>query len=342
MNHPLTVITVSLVSLSVLACVSLIVGPIPIPLAATVGWVLGWDGMSGIALSETQQAILWELRLPRILTACLVGGSLGISGVGFQGLFRNPLADPYVIGASSGAALGVTLALVVGFQFSLLGLGGTALAAFLGSILSVVAVFTIGSIGDNRSPLSLLLAGVALSSMINALVSLLMYMHDEKVVVILAWLMGSLTGNDWRGVLTTSIGALIGFAILLSLSRPLDVFLLGDLTSQSLGLDLIRFRVLVVTGSSIATAAAVAAAGIIGFVGLIAPHIARALVGPRHAWLIPMSGCVGAAILLLADGLARTVVAPAELPVGIVTAILGCPFFLFVLKSRSTLGGTAS
>lgn len=339
MNHPLIVIVVSFLLLWVLACVSLVVGPISIPLIGTAEWLFGWDRT---ALSETERAILWELRLPRIITACLVGGSLGVSGVGFQGLFRNPLADPYVIGASSGAALGVTLALVVGFQFSLLGLGGTALAAFVGSILSVVVVFLIGSIGNDRSALSLLLAGVALSSMINALVSLLMYMHDEKVVVILAWLMGSLTGNDWETVATTMVGAIVGFGILWSLSRPLDVFLLGDLTSQSLGLDLARFRILVVTGSSIATAAAVAAAGIIGFVGLIAPHVARALVGPRHAWLIPMSACVGATILLLADGFARTIVAPAELPVGIVTAILGCPFFLFVLKSRSSIGGTAS
>ena len=319
------------------ALTNLIVGPISIPLAGTLEWLLGWNPSS---LSPTEQAILWNLRLPRIVTACFVGGSLGLSGVGFQALFRNPLADPYVIGASSGAALGVTLALVCGLQSTYWGLGTTALSALLGAIACVVLVFALGSIGREVSALSLLLTGVALSSMINAIVSLLMYLNDEKVVVILAWLMGSLADNNWNVVAMTGMSASIGFITLLALSRAVDAFSLGDSTSQSLGLNLNQFRFLMVAGSSIATAAAVAAAGIIGFVGLIAPHIARTLVGPRHAYLMPMSACVGAIILLVADGVARTVVAPAELPVGIVTAILGCPFFLFVLKSRSLIGGT--
>tara|TARA_R110002073_G_scaffold60209_22_gene151299 strand:- start:3072 stop:4091 length:1020 start_codon:yes stop_codon:yes gene_type:complete len=339
LNRCIFVLVASGVLLFVLALVSLVVGPIPIRLTSVVQWLIGGDGVS---LTSTEQAILWELRLPRIVTACFVGGSLGISGVGFQALFRNPLADPYVIGASSGAALGVTLALVTGFQLSFMGLGGTALAALLGSILAVIVVFAIGSVGRDGSSLSLLLAGVALSSMINALVSLMMYLHEEKVVVILAWLMGSLADNDWNVVLATAIASFAGFSILFSLSRALDAFSLGDVASQSLGLDLVRFRILMVTGSSLATAAAVAAAGIIGFIGLIAPHIARALVGPRHRFLIPMSAIVGATLLLIADGLARTIVAPAELPVGIVTAILGCPFFLFLLKTRAKVGGLAS
>jgi iron complex transport system permease protein len=169
-----------------------------------------------------------------------------------------------------------------------------------------------------------------------------MYLNDDSVVVILAWLMGSLAGNDWSVVFATTLSSLLGFAILWSMSRPMDVFLLGDVTSESLGLDLFRFRILLVVGSSIATAAAVASAGIIGFVGLIAPHVARRLVGPRHLWLLPMSACVGAAIMMVADVAARTVVAPAELPVGILTAILGCPFFLFLLKSsKETQDGAA-
>ena len=332
MKSPVVTFVTAFVLLLALAIVSLISGAVSISVYGVLQWIVGLEAAS---LTETERTILTQLRLPRVVTACLVGGSLGIAGVGFQGLFRNPLADPYVIGASSGAGLGVTLAVVFGFQVSVMGLSGIAVSAVVGSLLAVAVVFGIGSVGRGSSVLTLLLAGVAVSSMINALASLLMYMNDDSVVVILAWLMGSLAGNDWSVVLATAVSSLVGFSILWSMSRPMDVFLLGDVTSQSLGLDLFRFRLLLVAGSSIATAAAVASAGIIGFVGLIAPHIARRVVGPRHLQLLPMSACVGAAIMLVADVVARTVVAPAELPVGILTALLGCPFFLFLLKSRS-------
>lgn len=332
MKFPVVKFGIALALLLVLTIVSLISGAVSISVYGVLQWVVGLEAAS---LTETERTILMQLRLPRVITACLVGGSLGIAGVGFQGLFRNPLADPYVIGASSGAGLGVTLAVVLGFQASVMGLSGIAVSAVVGSLIAVAVVFAIGSVGRGSSVLTLLLAGVAVSSMINAIASLLMYMNDDSVVVILAWLMGSLAGNDWNVVLATAVSSLVGFSILWSMSRPMDVFLLGDVTSQSLGLDLFRFRLLLVAGSSIATAAAVASAGIIGFVGLIAPHIARRVVGPRHLQLLPMSACVGAAIMLVADVVARTVVAPAELPVGILTALLGCPFFLFLLKSRN-------
>lgn len=331
MNRPLTFILISSALLLLLAAVSSTVGAVSIPISSIVGGLTGADCGD---LTETETAILLHLRLPRIVTACLVGGLLGAAGVAYQGLFRNPLADPYIIGASSGAGLGVVLAVIFGIQMSILGLGGTSLAALTGSSLAVITVYAIGSIGSQDSTLSLLLAGVALSSMINAVVSLLMFMNDEKIVVIFSWLMGSLAGNDWHTVVVTSLSLVVGCGLLWSLSRPLDANLLGDAAAQSLGLDMVRFRIFTVFSAGIATAAAVAAAGIIGFVGLIAPHIGRAFVGTRHAWLIPTSAIVGAFILLVADGIARTVVAPAELPVGIVTALLGCPFFLFLLKSR--------
>lgn len=331
MKVPTVTFTFVFALLLILAVISLVSGAVSISSVGVLRWLVGLETP---LLSETERTILLQLRLPRVLTACLVGGSLGIAGVGFQGLFRNPLADPYVIGASSGAGLGVTLAVVLGFQASIMGLSGIAVAAVAGSLLAVACVFAIGSIGRGSSLLTLLLAGVAVSSMINAIASLLMYLNDDSVVVILAWLMGSLAGNDWNVVCATAVASFVGFGILWSMSRPMDVFLLGDVTSQSLGLNLFQFRILLVVGSSIATAAAVASAGVIGFVGLIAPHIARRLVGPRHLWLLPMSACVGASIMLVADVVARTLVAPAELPVGILTALLGCPFFLFLLKSR--------
>jgi len=334
LNRPLLVIVALSALLFVIAVISLAIGAVSIPLSSMVGMLFG---VSSAAFTETEAAIVSQLRLPRILTACLVGSSLGAAGVGFQCLFRNPLADPYVIGASSGAGLGVTLAVIIGFHVNFLGFSGISLAALIGSVLAVIVVYGIGSIGGQNSPLSLLLAGVALSSMINAVVSLLMFMNDEKIVVIFGWLMGSLAGNDWHVVRATTASSLVGCGLLWSMSRPLDANLLGEAAAQSLGLHTVKFRLLIVTAAGITTAAAVSAAGIIGFVGLIAPHIARAFVGPRHAWLTPTSAIVGAIILLVSDGIARTVVAPAELPVGIVTALLGCPFFLFLLKSRHGL-----
>ena len=331
MKSPVITFVIAVALLLSLAVFSLVSGAVSISSFGILQWLIGLEATS---LNATERTILWQLRLPRVITACLVGGSLGIAGVGFQSLFRNPLADPYVIGASSGAGLGVALAVVLSFQASLMGLSGVALSAMVGSWLAVSIVFAIGSVGRGSSVLTLLLAGVAVSSMINAIASLVMYMNDDSVVVILAWLMGSLAGNDWSVVAATTLSSFLGFFILWSMSRPMDVFLLGDVASESLGMDLFRFRLLIVVGSSIATAAAVACAGIIGFVGLIAPHIARRLVGPRHARLLPMSACAGAAIMMVADLVARTIVAPAELPVGILTALLGSPFFLFLLKSR--------
>lgn len=299
-----------------------------------------WDALEFLLRDEngllsTERTILFELRLPRMITAILVGSSLGIAGVGFQSLFRNPLADPYIIGASSGAALGVTIAIMVGWQATLFGLRTTAVAALLGSLLIVAIVMVIGSLSQRSNSLSLLLAGVALSSMINSIVSLLMFWSEEKIMVIFAWLMGSLANNGWPSIASTSLIALVGLVLLWGLSRPLDSYLLGDVASQSLGLNLTWFRLLLVAGASIATGAAVSSAGIIGFVGLIAPHMARWTVGPKHVWLIPMSACYGAMILIAADSIARTIVAPTELPVGSITALMGCPFFLGLLLFRS-------
>ena len=317
------------------AVVCLCVGAVPIGLADVASMLFD---SSFSSMTATDKSILVQLRLPRIISACLVGASLGAAGVGFQGLFRNPLADPYIIGASSGAGLGVTLAVTMGLRAGFFGFGGIAVAALFGSIVAVTIVFVIGSLSADRSPLSLLLAGVALSSMINAIVSLLMFLNDEKIVVILSWLMGSLSGNDWHVVRATAISSLIGIGLLWVMSRPLDANLLGERAAQSLGLDLLKFRALVVAAASVATASAVSAAGIIGFVGLIAPHIGRYLIGPRHVWLVPTSACIGAIILLVSDAISRTIVAPAELPVGVVTALMGCPFFLLLLKLGSNGG----
>jgi iron complex transport system permease protein len=285
-------------------------------------------------LDETDRAILFQIRLPRIVSAAFVGGALAAAGVGFQGLFRNPLAEPYVIGASSGAGLGVAIVVICGLRASIWSIGATASLAMLGSVSVVMLVLLVGALPRSVSTTSLLLAGVVISSMVNAIVSALMFLFDQKAVVILSWLMGSLASSHWgTAIMAACVGGagMIGIGLL---ARPLDAFALGDAASQSLGLDLARFRWLIIGAASLATAGAVAASGVIGFVGLISPHMARGLVGSRHGMLIPMSICIGACLMLLADAAARSVIAPAELPVGIVTAILGCPFFLWLLLSK--------
>jgi iron complex transport system permease protein len=330
-------LVIGLLSLAlVLACaVTLGIGAVSIAPARSIALLLG-----GQATADADAVILRELRLPRVLLACVIGGGLGTAGAGYQALFRNPLADPFVIGASSGAALGATVAIILGLQATLFGLGGISLLALAGSLGAVALVYAIAAVGRNVSALSLLLAGVAVSSFISALVSLLMFLNDEKLVTIFGWLMGSLSGRGWS-VLGTSVPLiLLGSVSLWLLSRPLDALSFGEDTAASLGVRLAWLRGLVVVAASLSTAAGVAAGGIIAFVGLISPHVARALVGARHALLLPASGLCGAILLVIADCAARTVAAPAELPVGIVTALLGGPFFLVLLKLRQReLGG---
>jgi iron complex transport system permease protein len=321
----LFVVLLAMVALSVCA------GAVAIPPGRVLQALVARGGGE---LDPTQVAIVWELRLPRVLLAVLVGAGLGSAGAGYQGLFRNPLADPFVIGASSGAALGATVAIIAGFESGAWGMSPVAAAAFAGALLAVTLVYGIASVGRQVPTLSLLLAGVAVSSLIGALVSLLMFFHDEMLVNIVGWLMGSLSGRGWAPLRTTTWLVLTAVLALWICSRALDALTFGEETARSLGLNMTRCRLSVVVAASLATAAAVSASGIVGFIGLIAPHVARLFVGARHAAVIPASGFIGAVLLLAADDLARTVVAPAELPVGVMTALLGSPVFLYLLKTR--------
>ncbi len=289
-------------------------------------------------LSDAERTILWRLRLPRILAACLIGSYLAAGGVAFQGLFRNVLAEPFVIGASSGAALGVTLAIIFGMQATILGLGSTTVMALLGALAVVAVVLLIGSSLPAPSTVSLLLAGVVISSLCAALVAGLVIINQQKGGVILSWTMGSLADSHPAGLVAAVCVGMPGLFLLVFLCRALDAYSLGDITSQSLGLDVTWFRWLLIFAASLCTAAAVSVAGVIGFVGLIAPHLGRQFVGGRHIRVLPISMLLGAALLLAADLVARTVAAPAELPVGIVTAVVGSPAFLWLLLSSSRQG----
>ena len=278
--------------------------------------------------------IVRDLRLARVLLAILVGAGLGTAGAAFQALFRNPLADPFVIGASGGAALGATLAITLGLTWNVAGFGPVPLAAFAGSLAAVLIVYTIAGGSGSSSVIGLLLAGAALSTVLSSIVSLLMLISDESMEQIFAWLMGGFGGRSWPHLWSSGPYLILGFVMMWLLARPLDALSCGDETALTIGLPLPRARGAVVAIATLMTAAAVSAAGIIGFVGLVAPHIARLIFGATHHRLIPTSALIGALLTLLADDVARTILAPVELPVGIITSLLGGMFFLYLLKSR--------
>lgn len=308
--------------LAIALVISLGMGPVSIPPAQVLAVLFRHTDPS---LSHTAVAIVWDLRLPRTLLALSIGAGLAVSGSAYQALFQNPLADPYIIGASGGAALGATLAII-------LNINAVTSAAFVGSLLAVALVYIIAQAGGRVSAVNLVLAGVALGMLLSAAVSLLMFLGDSDLHEILAWLMGGLSGRSWPELRMVAPLVAIGIGFLWSLARPLDALTLGEETAQALGLNLLWARTAIVLAATLITAAAVSSGGIIGFVGLLAPHTARRLVGGAHRLEIPMSALVGGLLLVLADDLARTIVAPVELPVGVLTSLLGVPFFLWLLR----------
>jgi iron complex transport system permease protein len=279
--------------------------------------------------------ILLQIRLPRIILAVAVGAALSVSGAAFQGLFRNALADPFVIGASSGAAFGAALSITLGLtlpaSLSRLGVSPISICAFVGALLVVFMAFVISrSVGNPPPSAALLLAGTALSSFFSSLLSLLMVLKDRNLQRVYYWLLGSLNGTTWLELRFLIPVMLIGALMIALCSRPMDLLLQGEDVAESLGVDVRRTRVLVALGASLATAAAVSAAGIIGFVGLIAPHTVRLLTGPSHRKLIPASALGGAILLVVADTVVRST-GGVELPIGVITSLGGAPFFIYLL-----------
>lgn len=285
--------------------------------------------------SPMERAIVFQIRLPRVLAAALVGCALAIAGVLFQGLFRNPMADPYVIGSSGGAALGATLGVVLVPHFSLLGFGATASLAFCFSLLTMIAVYWLARVGGRTPIVTLLLAGFALSAMLGYSTTFVALLHPESYVAVhllTTWLHGAISNTAWSQVAFVAI--MVGLGVLLSfpLARSLNALCLGDEYAQQLGIRVELLRASIIIVGSLLTAAAVALGGLIGFVGLIIPHLVRLLIGPDHVQLLPIAGLAGAIFLILADTLARSVLSPTELPVGILTAFVGGPVFLFLLR----------
>lgn len=294
-------------------------------------------GLSGAEVSPVHKVILVQIRLPRVLLAAVVGGSLAVAGSVFQGLFRNPMADPYVIGISSGAALGAVLAMLTGVSLKLAGFGAVPLFAFTGGILTIMLVYTMARVGRAVPVMTLLLAGIAVSAFLSALVSLFTYFAGEKLHQVVFWLMGGLGGATWHKVRVMIPYALAGYAAVAVFARDLNALLLGEETARHLGVETEKVKKILLVGASLLVAAAVSTSGIIGFVGLVVPHFIRLLAGPDHRFLLPASALLGATLLIATDTLARTIIAPTELPVGIITAMVGAPLFVYLLKKRKKL-----
>jgi iron complex transport system permease protein len=315
------------------AClVGVAVGPVDVGVAAIIRALAARVPFAGVTspLTEVEEAIVFELRLPRVVLGALVGAMLASAGAAFQGAFRNPLADPYLLGAAAGAGLGATLAVAYAPADALNAL--LPVAAFAGAAAAVGAAYVLGRSAGGRSAASLLLAGVVVASFMTAVQTFVQQQNVDTVQEVYSWLLGRLTTAGWSDVLIVLPYAAVSTALLLAHRRLLDVLSVGDEEASALGIDVRRVRVLVIVGATLGTAAAVAVSGLIGFVGIIVPHTIRLLVGGSYRMLVPLSLLCGAAFLVLADVLARTALAPAELPIGVVTAFFGAPFFALVLR----------
>ncbi|NLO98541.1 MAG: iron ABC transporter permease [Peptococcaceae bacterium] len=286
--------------------------------------------------SPVAQTIIWSLRMPRVILAALVGGALGVTGGAFQAFFKNPLADPYVIGVSSGAALGATVGIVSGTAGAL-GLMRIPLFSFLGALLTTWIVYSLAKSYNRIVASTLLLAGVALNSFMSAIMSFLMVINAEKIERIFLWLMGSFANRTWQHVLIAAPLIFVGVLILFSMAKELNAMVFGDSTAQHLGIDLRKIQIILLLAASLTAAGAVAICGTIGFVGLIIPHIARLLAGPDHRILLPFSFLLGGTVMVVADTLARTLFEPLEIPIGIITALFGGPFFIYLLKKKKAV-----
>lgn len=288
--------------------------------------------------AETSFAILWKIRLPRTVLVLLTGAGLGISGASYQGLFRNPLADPYLIGVASGAALGAVIAMSIPWQYSFWGLFTVPLSAFIMALLTVAIVYMIARIGHTVPTTNLILAGVAVSSFATSLTSFLMLRSTDDMRRALGWLLGGSIQNGWSSILAILPFTVIGVGFLLASGHALNLLQFGDDQAQQLGLNVTRTRTMILIAASLVTATAVSFSGIIGFIGLVVPHLMRMWVGGDYRRLLSLSLISGATALLIADIISRVVLAPQEIPVGIVTALTGAPFFLWVLRRSKNQG----
>jgi len=330
---------VGLACLAGALCIGVLVGPVRIsPGEAAQALISGLHVQGAAGLSDPGRAsILWSLRLPRVVLGAIVGGMLATAGAAYQGVFRNPLADPYLLGAAAGAELGATLAIAFLATASAALVNLVPVAAFTGATLAVGAAYLVGrSFSGSRSPTTLILAGVAIASFLNAVQIYVQQSQTNSFRQVYTWILGRLVTAGWDGVALIAPYVGLSLIVIFAHRRLLVVLGVGDEEAASLGVSARRVRMVVVAAATLGTAAAVAIAGTIAFVGIIVPHTIRLLVGRSYRVVVPLSMLGGAAFLVLADAAARTVSSPAEVPIGVITALVGAPFFIAVMRSTRT------
>ena len=321
----------------VVMLVSTSVGPVKISILDTIRMLLHKIGIlhSTTGWQPTEETIVFQVRLPRVLGAALVGAALSTAGVLFQGLLRNPMADPYIIGTASGAAFGATLAMLLPLSVVFYGFGLVPIAAFLGALATVLIVYRLARFGGKAPIIGMLLAGFVVSSFLVAIVMLLLTMSDRlslRFQQVFSFLMGGISVTYWQQIAVIAPLVIIGIIVAQLFTGHLNAFSVGEEGAAYLGINVEREKMLILGIGSLLTACAVSIGGLIGFVGLIMPHAMRLILGPDHRLLLPASALAGASFLMLADLLARTVLSPAQIPVGVLTALIGAPFFIYLLR----------
>ncbi|MCX4190152.1 FecCD family ABC transporter permease [Methylophaga sp. OBS3] len=298
-----------------------------------------WLDLSSISSTEIRQQILWDIRVPRLLFAFLAGCGLALCGLVFQAMFHNPLATPFTLGVASGASLGAALSVYLGINFLILGISAQTISAFIGAIIAISLVYGISRLRSGFSTETLLLAGVAISFFFSSLILLVQYLSDvNDAFQIIRWLMGSLTVVGYGDIIQLAPFVLLAAIVIIGFGRELNLLMAGDDIAVSRGINVTRLRYILFAITSLCVAAIVALCGPIGFVGMMVPHICRLLIGQNHQWLIPASLLFGGSFMIICDTISRMIIAPAELPVGVITTLLGGPFFLWLLmRSKRTL-----
>jgi iron complex transport system permease protein len=330
-RRPIVLAVVGLVGLAVALVAAVTVGSVAIPPGDTIAIIAHRLFLLDLpqTWSATAETIVWDIRLPRVLEAMIVGLGLAVAGTTFQGLLRNPLADPYVLGTASGAALGAAIAVLIPIRIEILAFGLLQLFAFAGALLAVTAVYRLSRTSGGSPMTSLLLTGYALGSLLAAGLAMAMYLSGAALRQIFSYLLGSFDNASWGELAGVVPIIAIATVLILVRARSLNGLLLGEETAAHLGVDVRRERVILLGLASLITAAAVAVAGLIGFVGLVVPHVVRMLVGPNARLVLPLSAIGGAILMVVADLIARTL---GDLPVGVITAVIGAPFFLVLLR----------
>lgn len=331
-----------LLLLSILASLSLGTANLPVfQIAGILGKHIPWVGdYIDVNWQQSSEQIINKVRFPRVLLGILVGASLSVAGAAFQGVLRNPLADPYALGVSSGASVGAAFLIYFGLQMALFGQWSVPIVAFATGLISLFLVLRLAQIDGKLKMETLILSGVVMQAFLGAIVSFMVSVSKQVINEIIFWLMGSLAMRGWPYITIISPYLFIGLVVLLSYARSLNLLALGERQAAHLGVNVERTKLIVLVVATFITAAAVSVAGVIGFVGLIVPHLVRLLAGPDYRLIIPLSAIGGGIYVLWADTLARTLISPTEIPLGVITAFLGAPFFAYLLhKDKKTLRG---